>query len=42
MWVKGLGKYNCCNNINRDSKGCEPVTIHLISKTDRDGCECQH
>ena len=33
IWVKGLGKYNCCNNIDKNSKGCEPATIDLASKT---------
>ncbi|XP_076468520.1 uncharacterized protein LOC143299213 [Babylonia areolata] len=31
VWLKGLGKYNCCQNIDRYSAGCQPVTLDLQS-----------
>ncbi|KAL8558468.1 hypothetical protein ACOMHN_052285 [Nucella lapillus] len=31
VWVKRLGSYNCCQNIDRQSTGCQAVTIDLQS-----------
>ncbi|PVD34872.1 hypothetical protein C0Q70_06151 [Pomacea canaliculata] len=29
IWLKNMGKYNCCDNINQKNLGCEPVTLNL-------------
>ncbi|KAK7096650.1 hypothetical protein V1264_003731 [Littorina saxatilis] len=36
VWIKGLGKYNCCNDLDKDSEGCDQVTEELTdNKTSR-------
>nr|KAG5698865.1 hypothetical protein BaRGS_019717 [Batillaria attramentaria] len=31
VWTKTVGKFNCCNTLNKESLGCEQVTLDLAS-----------
>lgn len=32
IWIKSMGKYNCCYNIDNTDPGCQPVTLDLAGE----------